>query len=83
MTSASVGELREHLSEYLSRAQYSGERVTVTRNGKPVAVLVSLDDFALLREIEDRLDNEEADDALQEAAETGFIPWDRVRDEAR
>jgi hypothetical protein len=48
-----------------------------------VAVLVSIDDFALLRKIEDRLDNEEADDALQEAAKTGFVPWDRVRDEAR
>ncbi len=83
MESASVGELRENLSEYLSRTQHRGERVTVTRNGKPVAVLVSLDDFEMLRALEDRLDNEEADDALREAAETGFIPWDRVRDEAR
>ncbi len=55
----------------------------MTRNGKPVAVLVSLDDFEMLRALEDRLDNEEADDALREAAETGFIPWDRVRDEVR
>ncbi|MEX1158461.1 MAG: type II toxin-antitoxin system Phd/YefM family antitoxin [Thermomicrobiales bacterium] len=82
MSSASVGELRDNLSDYLSRAQYSGERVTVTRNGKPVAVLVSLHDFELLQALEDRLDNQEADEARHEADESGFIPWDRVRDEA-
>ena len=83
MSSASVGELRENLSDYLSRAQYSGERVTVTRSGKPVAVLISLDDFEVLRALEDRLDNEEADAAAREATESGFIPWDRVRADAR
>jgi prevent-host-death family protein len=79
MSSASVGELRERLSEYLSRAQYSGERVTVTRHGKAIAALISLHDLELLQAIEDGLDNKEADEALREAAGTGLVPWDHVR----
>ena len=82
MSTASISELREHLLEYLSRAEESGERVTVIRDGEAVAALVPLRDLELLRAIEDRLDNEEADEALREASEAGFIPWERVQADA-
>lgn len=45
-------ELREGLSDALGRAGYGNERVQVTRNGKPAAVIIGLEDFALLEELE-------------------------------
>ena len=41
MTDVSIRELRNHGGEVVERAQ-RGERLTITRDGKPVARLVSL-----------------------------------------
>lgn len=41
MTDVGVRELKQHLSEYLERAE-RGERVTVTDRGRPKAMLVPL-----------------------------------------
>ena len=35
-------EAKTHLSEYLNRVAYAGERVLVERHGKPLAALVSV-----------------------------------------
>jgi prevent-host-death family protein len=45
-------ELRNHLSDVLGRAMYGGERIGVTRNGKLAAVVVSVEDFEALEELE-------------------------------
>ena len=41
MATVSVRTLKDELSDYLRRAE-AGERVTVTRDGKPVAAIVAL-----------------------------------------
>ena len=38
--SVSVAEVKRRFSEFLSRVELRGERVLITRRGKPVAVLV-------------------------------------------
>lgn len=48
----STRELRNQLSDVLGRAMYAGERVGVTRNGKLVAVVVSVADAEALEEFE-------------------------------
>ncbi len=45
-------ELRGQLSDVLGRAMYAGERIGVTRNGKLVAVVVSVDDLKALEAFE-------------------------------
>ena len=45
---------------------------------KDVAVLISVEDAALLEELEDRIDVEDARKAL---AEGEFIPWDEAKKE--
>ncbi|WP_284292586.1 type II toxin-antitoxin system Phd/YefM family antitoxin [Luteimicrobium album] len=45
-------ELRDNLSDTVARVAYTHERVTVTKNGKPVAALVSADDLDLLEQID-------------------------------
>ncbi len=50
MADESVGtyEAKTHLSEYLNRVRYGGERIVIERHGKPVAALVSTEDLARL-----------------------------------
>lgn len=46
MASVTVRVLKDELSEYLRRAE-AGERVLVTRDGKPIAVLTSVAEGSL------------------------------------
>mgnify|MGYP005823044923 CR=1 FL=1 len=48
----STRELRSRLSDVLARAQYAGERIGVTRNGKLAAVVISVADLEALEEYE-------------------------------
>lgn len=52
-----VTQARADLAELVNRVAYSGERVVLTRHGRPVAALVSAEDLELLdRLAEQRLD---------------------------
>ena len=82
MARTTVVEFRNNLPEYLNRAQYGHERVTITRNGRPIAAVVSLEDLELLRALEDRLDLRDAEDALREADAEGLLAWDAVKADA-
>jgi antitoxin YefM len=42
--------VRDHLSEVIDRVEHQHERVTITRNGRDAAVLISPDDLAELEE---------------------------------
>ncbi|MGY0056606.1 type II toxin-antitoxin system Phd/YefM family antitoxin [Streptomyces sp. LZ34] len=47
-----VTQARAELAELINRVVYGGERVVVTRHGKPLVALVSADDLRRLEEIE-------------------------------
>lgn len=76
-------ELRNHVSEYLSKVAFGRERIVVTRNGKAVAAMVPVEDLELIEAIEDRADAEAARKALAEAEEAGFIDWEDLKSELR
>ncbi len=78
----SIVELRSNLAELLNRVQYAGDRITVTRNGKPAVAIISHEDLELLEAIEDFFDAREADDAKREALDEGFIPWEEFLKES-
>lgn len=46
----SLSSVKAHLSELVDRVEDQHDRVVVTRNGKPAAVLVSHDDLESLEE---------------------------------
>ncbi len=50
-----VGDARDHLSELITEVERTHERVTVTRHGRPVAVVLSPDDLESLEETLDIL----------------------------
>lgn len=50
MTVEPLREVRDHFSDVIARVEREHERVTVTRNGRPVAVILSPDDLAELEE---------------------------------
>jgi prevent-host-death family protein len=79
MTAVTAKELKEHSSDVLSRVQYGGERVAVTRNGKEVAAVVPMEDARLLEELSDVLDAHDALEAIEEAERVGTISLAELR----
>ena len=50
METTSLADAKNRLSELVNAVQGTWERVTITKNGKPVAVLMSVDDLESLIE---------------------------------
>ncbi len=50
MPTESLRTVRDHLSEIVDRVEQHHERLVVTRNGRPAAVLISPEDLAQLEE---------------------------------
>ena len=70
----------ETFSHSLARVVTKRERVVVHRRGKAVAALIPLEDLALLEELEDRLDVQEAERRLANPNDKA-IPYEQVRHE--
>jgi prevent-host-death family protein len=63
----SLRTVRDHLSEMVDRVEHHHERLVVTRNGRPAAVLISPDDLAQLEETIDVLSDSDALADIREA----------------
>ncbi len=81
MTSMPVTAARDDLAEIVNRVAFGKERVCLTRHGKDVACLVSMEEAKLLALIEDRIDLSDAADALRELDESGPVSWDALKAE--
>jgi len=55
MESVSLSDVRSTLSSVVERVEATHERVTITRNGRPAAVLISPEDLDALEETLDVL----------------------------
>jgi prevent-host-death family protein len=66
MQTLPLAEVRARLSAVVDEVEQTAERVTITRNGVPVAVVLSVDDLASLEETLAWLDSPEA---IRRAAE--------------
>ena len=78
MTDASIVELRNNLADLLNRVQYGDERVCITRNGKPIAAIISTEALNYFEALEDWFDIAEAKKALDESEEEGFLTLEEV-----
>ncbi len=71
-------QVRDHFSDIVDRVEQQHDRVTVTRNGRPAAVLISPDDLAQLEETLDVLSDPEALADIREA-DAAYAGGDVVR----
>jgi prevent-host-death family protein len=71
-------QVRDHFSDIVDRVEHEHERVTVTRNGRPAAVLISPEDLAQLEETLDVLGDPEALADIREA-DAAYARGDVVR----
>ena len=69
MKSLEVSEVRKDLFELINQVAYQHERITVRRRGKPVMVMVPVEDAALLERLEDAHDLKLVKASLAEAGE--------------
>ena len=69
MTVEPLRNVRDHLSDFVDRAEREHERVVVTRNGRPAAVLIGYEDLAAIEETLEVLSDGEAMADIREARE--------------
>jgi prevent-host-death family protein len=81
MKSMTTAEARENFAEVINRSSYGKERVVLTRRGKDIAAIISIEDLALLELAEDRVDLEDAKKALIEAKNKGTTSLSEFREE--
>jgi prevent-host-death family protein len=83
MTRKGASEVRKDFSGTLDRVAKRHDRIVLQKRGKDVAVLISLEDLAMLEELEDKLDLLDALRAETEAVSKGEkpIPWNRAKKE--
>jgi prevent-host-death family protein len=83
MAAVPLGDARNRLSEYVTDVERTHERVTITRHGRPAAVLISVDDLASLEETLEILGTPGALEAIREgqadAAAGRFVDNDQLK----
>ncbi|HWC15351.1 MAG TPA: type II toxin-antitoxin system Phd/YefM family antitoxin [Actinomycetota bacterium] len=78
-----LAEIKARLSEIVERVATRHERITLTRNGRPAAVLISPDDLEALEDTLEILSNpqalEEIEKARQEIARGEVVTGEELR----
>lgn len=79
MSGIPISEARERLAEIVEDAHRSGEPITLTRRGRPVAIVV---DPAVWERVLDRAEDAIDQLAIAEATDQDeWIPWEQVKEE--
>lgn len=65
----SIGEVKRDISELINRVAFGGERIVLTSRGRPKAVIVSIEDYARLQEMEQARTEAQWRDWLRRAQE--------------
>lgn len=76
-----AAEARENFSDVLNRVAFGQERILVTRHGKGLAVIVSVDDLEQLEALEEMVDRELLRQAREENEREETVPWEVAKAE--
>jgi prevent-host-death family protein len=74
-------DAKEQFTDLVNRVAHNNERIILTRRGKEIAVIIPLQDYALLQESRDKHDLHEAIDSLKEARHLGAVRLEELKDE--
>ena len=68
-TTITTVNARKDFSNIINKVSYGQDPIILTRRGKKVAALISIEELELLQQIEDVIDIEDAKQALSDAGE--------------
>ena len=78
-----LAQVKSKFSEMVDRVEHTHDRIVVTRNGRPAAVMISPDELASLEDTLELLSDPEAmrelDEARRAAAKGDYITGDELR----
>jgi antitoxin YefM len=78
-----LAQVKSKFSEMVDRVEFTHDRIVVTRNGRPAAVLISPDDLASLEDTLELLSDPDAmrelTDARNAAEEGDYITGEELR----
>ena len=79
-TTITTAAARKNFADIVNKVAYGKESVILTRRGKKIAALISIDELELLQKIEDYIDIEDATKALAESGENIPAPeiWKKL-----
>ena len=75
----SFSAARSNLAGIANEVAYAGKRVIVTRKGRKLVAIVSIEDLETLEAIEDRIDLDDAKKALADATKKGTVSWESIK----
>jgi|GEM_PF-1199592 len=85
METISSKDIRDHLSDVLNKVAYKGQKYTLTRSGKEVAVILFIEEWRLvekmMQKLEDEKDIRDVDEARSSYKKDGGIPFDQAMKE--
>lgn len=65
-TTITTADARKNFADIINKVAYGKEPIVLTRRGQEIAALVSMEELALLQQIEDHIDIEDAKKAIAE-----------------
>jgi prevent-host-death family protein len=80
-TKKAFSKARSELTEIVNHVAFGNDRYILTRNGKELAAIISMEDLQVLEEIEDRLDLETARGVDKDIKKHGTIKWKDAKKE--
>jgi antitoxin Phd len=75
----SFSDARSQLTDIANAVAYKGSRAIITRKGKKLVAIVSIEDLEALQAIEDRIDLDDARKALADAGKNGTASWKSIK----
>jgi prevent-host-death family protein len=76
-----AAEARENFAEVQNRVSFGQERILVTRHGKGLAAVISVDDLEQLEALEEMVDRELLRQAREENEREGTISLEELKAE--
>lgn len=75
----SFSDARSHLTDIANGVAYRGSRAIITRKGRKLVAIVSIEDLQVLEAIEDRIDLDDARKALADSKKHGTVSWESIK----
>jgi prevent-host-death family protein len=75
-----AADAQDKLADLINEVVHNKEHIILTRRGKGVAAIITIEDLHLLHELKNKNDLQEAVEALKEARENGSISIEQVKE---